>query len=155
MTENQPPMAQTQQIGTLQQRQAAQAQQGARPQPTRVQQLPSPRPGDNRIEDLMRWWVAQATDDVQQVAEKAVTYGSNSLEQLGRKMAQLNGRRNIGKDEALELGCWVYMTGKIERWTDAVMRGERPGDDTILDIMNYAMMTRRIRQAGGWPDQLG
>lgn len=107
---------------------------------------------DQRIADLREWWLNKAIEDVEMVAEKAVTYGSNSLEQLGRKMAQLNGRKNITAEEAQELGCWVYLTGKAERWTDAVMRGERPKDDTILDIAMYATMAARIRVAGGWPD---
>jgi hypothetical protein len=108
-----------------------------------------------RIADLKEWWVEMASMDVGMVAEKAVTYGSNSLEQLGRKMAQLGGRKVVSSEEAQELGCWVYLTGKVERWTDAVMRGERPKDDTLTDIIAYATMATRIRQAGGWPDSRG
>lgn len=107
---------------------------------------------EERINDLRQWWMTKASMDVEMVAKKAVTYGSNSLEQLGRKMAQLNGRRVVSAEEAQELGCWVYLTGKAERWTDAVMRGERPKDDTILDIAMYATMAARIRWSGGWPD---
>lgn len=108
----------------------------------------------DRVDNLKRWWVSGAASEIGMVAEKAVTYGSNSLEQLGRKMAKLNGRE-VNSEEAQELGIWVYIVGKIERWTDAVMRGERPKDDTILDIGIYARMAQRNRSAGGWPDRQG
>lgn len=104
-----------------------------------------------RLEDLTEWWMTTSASDLEMVAKKAVTYGSNSLEQLGRKMAQLQGAE-VTDEEAQELGCWVNAVQKMERWTDAVMRGERPQDDTLLDLMVYATMARRIRHSGGWPD---
>lgn len=101
-------------------------------------------------EVLQQWWLDRAKEEAQAVVPKAVTYGSNSLLQLGRKMAQLQGRE-ASDEEAMELGCWVYAVGKIERWTDAVMRGERPSDDTLYDIGIYIKMAQRIRDAGSWP----
>lgn len=99
---------------------------------------------------LTQWWLDRARDEAAQVAPKAAEYGSNSLAQMGRKMAQLQGRQ-VGDEEALELGCWAYMIGKVERWTDAVMRGERPSDDTLHDIAVYTKMAQRIRATGDWP----
>lgn len=108
----------------------------------------------DRIADLKRWWSAMAVNEIEMVADKAVVYGSNSIEQVGRKMAQLQGRE-VSSEEAQELGCWVNSVQKMERWTDAVMRGDRPKDDTITDLHVYAVMSLRIRNSGGWPDQTG
>lgn len=109
---------------------------------------------EKRVGDLKLWWMTKAESEVQMVAAKAVVYGSNSLEQLGRKTAQLAGRQ-VDSEEAQELGCWINLVQKTERWTDAVMRGERPKDDTITDIATYSTMALRIRNAGGWPDSEG
>lgn len=100
--------------------------------------------------ELWDWWIEQAKDEAEGVLPKAIEYGSNSLIQVGRKMAQLQGR-TVGDEEATELGCWVYTVSKVERWTDAVMRGERPGDDTLYDARVYLGMARRNREVGGWP----
>ena len=99
---------------------------------------------------LTTWWLDRAQEEAGSVVPKAIAYGSNSLMQLGRKMAQLQGRE-ITDDEALELGCWVNTVQKIERWTDSVMRGERCSDDTIYDAGVYLKMVQRIRDVGSWP----
>lgn len=101
-------------------------------------------------EELFDWWATTARKDAEMVVPKSVEYGSNSLEQVGRKMAQLQGRE-VTKAEALELGCWSYAIGKMERWTDAVMRGETPSIDTLVDLGVYTTMARRIREVGDWP----
>lgn len=100
--------------------------------------------------DVADWWLATATTDIESIAPKSAAYGSNSLEQLGHKMAKLAGR-SVTSEEAQELGCWVYAVGKLERWTDAVMRGDRPSDDTLVDLAVYTTMARRIRENGSWP----
>ena len=101
-------------------------------------------------EALTTWWLARAQREAEEVVPKAVEYGSNSLMQVGRKMAQLQGRE-VNDDEALELGCWSYLIGKVERWTDAVMRGDRPSDDTLHDVAVYVKMAQRVRDVGSWP----
>lgn len=101
-------------------------------------------------EGITEWWLARAAEEARAVVPKAVSYGSNSLMQLGRKMAQLQGRE-VSDDEALELGCWANLVQKVERMTDAVMRGERCSDDTIYDVGIYIKMVQRIRDAGSWP----
>lgn len=100
---------------------------------------------------VAEWWTAIAAGDARAAAAKAQAYGSNSLMEEGRKIAKLQGRA-VSDAEALELGCWNYATGKVARWSDAVMRGEQVGDDTLLDLVTYAMMTRRVRAVGNWPD---
>jgi len=114
-----------------------------------VHELPG-HAGAEPVPDLEEWWAAIARGDAHAAALKAQAYGSNSLMEEGRKVAKLQGRE-VTDDEALELGCWNYITGKAGRWSDAVLRGERVGDDTLLDIVTYAMMARRIRAAGNWP----
>lgn len=104
----------------------------------------------DRVQELRDWWAKQAESDVDMVAGKAVAYGSNSLTQLGRKLAQLQGRE-VTTEEAQELGCWINLVQKIERLTDSVMRGERASDDSITDAICYLVMTRRIRERGSWP----
>lgn len=106
---------------------------------------------DASIESVVtEWWLKRAKEEAESVVPKAVEYGSNSLMQLGRKMAQLQGRE-VGDDEALELGCWANLIQKVERMTDSVMRGERCSDDTVYDIGIYIKMVQRIRDVGSWP----
>lgn len=106
---------------------------------------------DASIESVVtEWWLKRAKEEAESVVPKAIEYGSNSLMQLGRKMAQLQGRE-VGDDEALELGCWVNLVQKVERVTDSVMRGERCSDDTVYDIGIYIKMVQRIRDVGSWP----
>lgn len=99
---------------------------------------------------LNEWWLKRAEGEARAVVPKAIAYGSNSLMQLGRKLAQLQNRE-VPDDEALELGCWINAVQKIERWTDAVMRGERCSDDSIYDLGIYVKMAQRIRDVGSWP----
>lgn len=101
-------------------------------------------------EGITEWWLERAAEEAKAVVPKAIAYGSNSLMQLGRKMAQLQGRE-VSDDEALELGCWANLVQKVERMTDSVMRGERCSDDTVYDVGVYIKMVQRIRDAGSWP----
>lgn len=101
-------------------------------------------------DELFDWWATTARQDAEMVVPKSIEYGSNSLEQVGRKMAQLQGGE-VTKAEALELGCWVYAVGKMERWTDAVMQHRKPSVDTLVDLGVYTTMARRIREVGDWP----
>lgn len=105
----------------------------------------------SRLEaELTEWWMDRAEEEVRRTVPKAVEYGSHSLTQLGRTLAQLQGRE-VDDEEALELGCWINAVQKMGRWTDSVMRGERCSDDSIYDLGVYVRMTQRIRDSGGWP----
>lgn len=101
-------------------------------------------------QELTEWWLDRAHVEAQAVVPKAVEYGSNSLMALGRKIALLQGRE-VGDAEALELGCWINVVQKVERWTDAVLRGERPSEDTPYDAGVYIRMAQRVRETGMWP----
>lgn len=100
--------------------------------------------------ELRNWWKNRALVEAEAVVPKAIEYGSNSLMQLGRTVARLQGRE-VDDAEALELGCWINVVQKVERWSDAVLRGDRPSDDTPYDAGVYIRMMQRIREVGGWP----
>lgn len=104
----------------------------------------------DRTEEVRVWWLNGAHHDIEMVVPKSIEYGSNSLTQLGHKIAQLQGR-TVDDTEARELGLWINEVQKVERWTDAVMRGDRPSDDTLTDIKVYATMAQRNRETGDWP----
>lgn len=106
--------------------------------------------GDKPELELVAWWEGRAGAEAAAVVPKAVEYGSNSLMQLGRMQARLQGRE-VADAEALELGCWINLVQKVERWSDAVLRGDRPSEDTMFDIGVYTRMAQRVRDVGGWP----
>lgn len=109
----------------------------------------------NSIDDLSSWWERTSKQDLEDVLPKAQEYGSNSLEQVGRKVAALKGIEAVSTKRALELGCYFYALGKFERWTDAVLKGQMPSDDTIKDLKIYCTMVQRIREHGDWPGTTG
>ena len=105
-----------------------------------------------RLEEaLTDWWIEHARDEVEAVAPKAVEYGANSMIEVGRTMARIQGRHIISDEEAIETACMFYIAGKLGRWVDAIAAGKRPSDDTIYDIGVYAKMAQRNRAVGGWP----
>ena len=111
----------------------------------------SPEEETQRAEEALRvWWQDRTEAEIVAVVPKAVEYGSNSLINVGRALARLQGRE-VDDEEATELGCWFNAFQKVERWTDAVLRRERPSDDTIHDTGIYVKMAQRNRDVGGWP----
>lgn len=104
-----------------------------------------------RMETLRDWWIDQAHIEAEAVVPKAVEYGANSMIEVGRTMARIQGRTDVSEEEAIELACMFYLMGKLGRWVDAVAEGRRPSDDTIYDIGVYARMAQRVRAVGGWP----
>ena len=108
--------------------------------------IPEPAAPDT----LVKWWVERAEQEIGQIAAKAAAYGSNSLAELGAHIARLQ-ERTVTKPEALILGCWINVVQKIERMTDAILRGDTPDDDSIHDARVYLGMIQRIRDTGNWP----
>ena len=106
---------------------------------------------------VVQWWQDQSTHDVTSMTAKVQEYGgahrASDLIDLGRTMAELQGEDpGVMSDAHLqELGIFFYLEGKLGRWKAALKEGRRVSDDTLLDITVYAMMTRRVRAAGGWP----
>lgn len=107
--------------------------------------------------DLETWWREWSAKDAPEVTRKAREYGSNSLQEQGRLLAELRGWddgdiKSVG--ELLELGCFDYAHGKMQRIKDAILRGELPSEDTWRDLAVYALMVLRIRDCGTWPGPL-
>lgn len=103
------------------------------------------------LADLRDWWLSTAQADMAMVAPKAVEYGSVELEEMGAALARMMGRSDLSAARRVELACWFYAMGKIQRWTAAVTRGEFVSDDTLTDLGVYTLMVRRAREAGTWP----
>lgn len=110
----------------------------------------SEKPG---YQPLAEWWRQTSEDQLKMLLPKAAQYGSNSLERVGFQLARV-GNRVPTAAESQELGCYFYALGKMERWSDAVLRGEQCSDDTLLDLETYCRMVLRIRQAGEWPGKV-
>lgn len=102
--------------------------------------------------DLTQWWMDQAQDEANKTVSKAVQYGSNSMIDVGHQMARQAGR-TVSHEEAAELACYFYIVGKMGRWADAIIAGERVSDDTLFDVGVYVRMAQRIRTNGGWPGE--
>lgn len=101
-------------------------------------------------DELRGWWLDKAHAEIEATVPKAVEYGATDLIDIGTMLARTM-RRSATEEEAAELGVFFYLIGKIGRWQSAIERGERPSDDTLLDIGVYVRMAQRIRDAGGWP----
>lgn len=100
--------------------------------------------------ELRAWWLELAGAEAEKVVPKAVEYGATDLRDIGRDLAAISGRK-VTDEEATELGIYFYLRGKLSRWTDAVIRGDRPSDDTLHDLGVYVRMAQRTRSHGGWP----
>lgn len=99
---------------------------------------------------LAGWWLQKAESEVAQTVAKAVEYGATDLVDIGKSLARVAGRE-VTDQEAAEWGIFFYLEGKLSRWRSALERGDRPSDDTLLDVGVYARMAQRNREAGGWP----
>lgn len=112
-------------------------------------------PGETEGQDdphpAVEWWVEDAREVAEATMPKAIEYGSIELVEAGRTLARLMGLPDVSDQAAMETQIYQYVMGKMGRWTAAMARGERVSDDTILDLMVYATMVRKIRQTGEWP----
>lgn len=102
------------------------------------------------LDQFTSWWRTLVSCEAPVIARKAQEYGSNSLAAMGRLYARGQGRE-VEPAEALELGCAVYMYGKVQRVADAMINGKSASRDTILDTMVYAAMMLFIRESKRWP----
>lgn len=100
------------------------------------------------------WWAETARVDAAGFVPKFEEYGSQDLMDIGRRMESLvagrAGRkpRKLSDEEAAELGIYFYLEGKLARMHEAIKRGDRASDDTLLDLTVYTMMAR-MNRAGG------
>lgn len=111
-------------------------------------------PVDTDISDaeaeLRGWWYDTADKEIGQTVKKAIEYGSTDLIDIGLMLARTM-KRTVTEEEAAELGIFFYLIGKLARWQSAIERGDRPSDDTLMDLGVYVRMAQRVRSAGGWP----
>jgi hypothetical protein len=107
--------------------------------------------GNSPPEDpLVRWWTDHAEDEAAQTVAKMVEYGSGDLVALGQNLRRMSGRPPLGNPEqAMELGCLMYLLGKVERAIEATRQDRQVKDDTWFDIAVYAKMVLAAR-AGAW-----
>lgn len=96
------------------------------------------------------WWVAMADREAPTVQRKAEEYGTNSLVEMGRVFARAQGR-DVSELEAIEIGCFLYAYGKIQRVSDALLKGKLPNIDSWHDVTIYSLMVQFSREVGGWP----
>lgn len=103
-----------------------------------------------RVEsDLQTWWLDDAEDAARQTIVKMLEYGSGDLVSLGQHIRRMSDRAPLHPVESMELGCLVYILGKVERAVEAVAAGRPIKDDTWFDLEVYAKMARAAR-AGKW-----
>jgi len=105
---------------------------------------------DSNDSPLRQWWTDSAFDEADQTIAKMEEYGSGDLVALGQTLRRMAGRPALPPVEAMQLGCLIYMLGKIERAVEAVRDDRLIKEDTWFDLGVYAKMARAA-QAGAWP----
>src|SRR5690625_5454377 len=80
-------------------------------------------------DQLTTEWAKLARAEIDQTIPKATEYGQQSLINLGNQLAQLQGRQ-VTDAQAMELACWSYLNGKMQRFNDAVINGKRSEEHT-------------------------
>lgn len=98
---------------------------------------------------LRRWWTDTAFDEADRTIAKMTEYGSGDLVALGQTMRRMANRAPMEPVQAMELGCLMYLLGKIERAVEAVAADRPIKDDTWFDMHVYAKMAEAAR-AGVW-----
>lgn len=113
-----------------------------------------PSTEDEHFEELLTWWRTESELDAQKTIPKAIEYGSIDLNIIGYALGEcipaLQAQRREGSTEAAEMGIAFYLLGKIARMVSAYSEGQRPSDDTWMDVTVYSMMGRRVRDRGSW-----
>ena len=100
--------------------------------------------------ELVEWWLEQAGKDAELMASRASEYGAVDLFDLGHDLARL-AHVEVTDSQAIELGIYFYVRGKMARWSAAILEGRQVSDDTLSDIGIYVRMVQRVRATGAWP----
>lgn len=100
------------------------------------------------FEELERWWLQLATDDLDRMAPKIQEYTASDLILMGHFMEHWLG---LPEGSGKEAACVWYAMGKVARAVSAYREGRLPSEDTLQDLEIYAKMARRIRAKGSWP----
>lgn len=113
-----------------------------------------PESREDQFEELLAWWRMTSDHDAQRTIPKAIEYGSIDLNIIGFALGEcipaLREGRREGSTEASEMGIAFYLLGKIARMVSAYSEGQRPSDDTWMDVTVYSLMGRRVRDRGSW-----
>jgi hypothetical protein len=96
------------------------------------------------------WWIQMADKEAPVIHAKAKEYGTNSLVEMGRIWARAQCRE-VDEAEAIEIGCFLYAYGKIQRIADALLKGDLPNGDSWKDLTVYGLMSLYAREKGHWP----
>lgn len=110
-----------------------------------VEQIPSSH------SELRGWWEATSTADLEAMLPKLGEYTSADLVIMGDALVEWGTDALPLGAAGQEAACLFYILGKVARAIAALREGRLPSDDTYHDITVYSMMTRRIRERGGWP----
>lgn len=97
------------------------------------------------------WWTQLVKAEAPTIQRKAEEYGTNSLVEMGRLFAKAQGWQDITEPEAIEVGCFLYAFGKMQRVADAMLKGRLPNLDSWHDLMIYSAMSNYTRTYRAWP----
>lgn len=111
--------------------------------------VPSPAPWQEDTE-TGQWLYAYIDREVGVMLQKAAEYGSVELIEAGRTLSSIMSIDDIPDSWAAENQIYMYVTGKLGRWTAAMRRGEQVSQDTIHDIFVYCLMVLKLRETGEW-----
>ena len=99
---------------------------------------------------LRKWWIAQATTEIDSMMDKLAEYGTGDLHEIGRQMMKVRGVDIDAQIDDLglatvnaqmyELGIMFYALGKIQRVITAAEQGKTASTDTWHDLHIYSKM---------------
>ena len=104
---------------------------------------------EDSSESLSSWWIDHAIDEARRTCAKMAEYGSSDLVALGRTYAHMAGIPAPAAVEAMEIGCLIYLLGKVNRAVESVRQHRPILLDTWFDTAVYAKMAQAAR-AGAW-----
>ena len=102
---------------------------------------------------LRKWWIQQATTEIDDMMEKLAEYGTGDLHEIGRQMMKVRGvdidqqiddlgsyGLELTNEQMYELGIMFYALGKIQRVITAAQQGRTASTDTWHDLNIYSKM---------------
>ena len=106
---------------------------------------------EERADTLHAWWMDHAAAESAATVSKMVEYGSADLASLARDVFRMTGssRRLDDWAEATQIGCLIYLLGKVQRMVEAVAEGRPIHRDHPFDVAVYAKMMQAV-QDGAW-----
>ena len=116
-------------------------------------------PEDPAERELLEWWLSTAYADFKSTVPKILEYGGDSkvrpgsadLHLIGDNLATLLSWDDADEATKQELGCWLYLQGKIARLVSNYQQQQPGKPDTWFDGTIYTMMARRLQAVGRWP----